>query len=130
MVRTQRSLCPRPAAWSPAQPLGGLPPGFFAVVVSSLAAAAAARLGVDLTYIHSHFLQLAVASFLLATVLSVYLYVRSGKAPPTERALGGNSGESCSESLRYFAGFLDRFAFPGVASLTVGFPPSSRTPAL
>ncbi|XP_075872460.1 delta(14)-sterol reductase LBR isoform X4 [Nelusetta ayraudi] len=66
--------------------------GFFAVAVSSLAAVAAAHLGVDLTYIHSHFLQLAVASFLLATALSVYLYVRSGKAPPTERALGGNSG--------------------------------------
>lgn len=74
-----------------------LPPGFFAVAVSSLAAAAAVHLGVDLTYIHSHFLQLAVASFLLATALSVYLYVRSGKAPPTERALGGNSGECCSD---------------------------------
>lgn len=63
------------------------------MVVSSLAVAAAVHLGVDLTYIHSHFLQLAVASFLLSTVLSVYLYVRSGKATPTERALGGNSGE-------------------------------------
>lgn len=67
--------------------------GFFAVVMSSLAVAAAVYLGVDLTYIHSHFLQLAVASFLLSTMLSVYLYVRSGKATPTEQALGGNSGE-------------------------------------
>lgn len=63
------------------------------MVVSSLAVAAAVYLGVDLTYIHSNFLQLAVASFLLSTALSVYLYVRSGKATPTERALGGNSGE-------------------------------------
>lgn len=63
------------------------------MVVSSLVVAAAVHLGVDLTYIHSHFLQLAVASFLLSTVLSVYLYVRSRKATPTERALGGNSGE-------------------------------------
>lgn len=62
-------------------------------MVSCLAVAAAVHLDVDLTYIHSHFLQLAVASFLISTVLSIYLYVRSRYATPTELALGGNSGK-------------------------------------
>ncbi|XP_074541822.1 delta(14)-sterol reductase LBR isoform X2 [Halichoeres trimaculatus] len=66
--------------------------GFFAIVVSSVAAAVAVHQGVDLTYIHSRFLQLAVASFLISVLLSVYLYVRSRYATPERLALGGNSG--------------------------------------
>ncbi|XP_068198245.1 delta(14)-sterol reductase LBR isoform X2 [Antennarius striatus] len=66
--------------------------GFFAIVVSSLAVAAAMFQGVDLTYIHSHFLQLAVASFVVSVLLSVYLYVRSRCTSPEQLALGGNSG--------------------------------------
>ncbi|CAL8395582.1 unnamed protein product [Arctogadus glacialis] len=66
--------------------------GFFAIVVSGVAVAAAVHQGVDLSYIHSHFLQLAAASFLLSLLLSVYLYARSRHAPTPERALGGNSG--------------------------------------
>ncbi|XP_018558896.1 delta(14)-sterol reductase LBR isoform X1 [Lates calcarifer] len=66
--------------------------GFFAIVVSAVAVAAAVYQGVDLTYIHSHFLQLAVASFLISVLLSVYLYVRSRYTSPEQLALGGNSG--------------------------------------
>ncbi|XP_070781571.1 delta(14)-sterol reductase LBR [Enoplosus armatus] len=66
--------------------------GFFAIVVSSVAVAAAVHQGLDLTYIHSHFLQLATASFLISVLLSVYLYVRSLYAAPEQLALGGNSG--------------------------------------
>lgn len=66
--------------------------GFFAIVVSAIAVAAAVYQGVDLTYIHSHFLQLAVAAFLISLLLSVYLYVRSRNAPAEQLALGGNSG--------------------------------------
>ncbi|XP_041661666.1 delta(14)-sterol reductase LBR isoform X2 [Cheilinus undulatus] len=66
--------------------------GFFAIVVSSLVTAAAVYQGVDLTYIHSNFLQLAVASFLVSVLLSVYLYVRSRYVAPERLALGGNSG--------------------------------------
>lgn len=66
--------------------------GFFALVVSAAAVAAAVYQGADLTYIHSHFLQLTTASFLISVLLSVYLYVRSGSTGPDERALGGNSG--------------------------------------
>ncbi|XP_034555560.1 delta(14)-sterol reductase LBR [Notolabrus celidotus] len=66
--------------------------GFFAIVVSAAAAAGAVHQGVDLTYIHSHFLQLAVAAFLISTLLSVYLYIRSRYAAPEHLALGGSSG--------------------------------------
>ncbi|XP_043961559.1 delta(14)-sterol reductase LBR isoform X2 [Gambusia affinis] len=67
--------------------------GFFAFVVSAAVVAAAVYQGADLTYIHSHFLQLTSASFLVSMLLSVYLYVRSRSAGPDERALGGNSGK-------------------------------------
>ena len=67
--------------------------GFFAVTVSAVAAAVAVHQGVDLTYIHSHFLQLAVASFLISVLLSVYLYARSRHAAPEQLAQGGNSGK-------------------------------------
>ncbi|XP_034756350.1 delta(14)-sterol reductase LBR [Etheostoma cragini] len=66
--------------------------GFFAMVVSSVAVAAAVHQGVDLTYIHSHFLQLATASFLISVVLSLYLYVRSCSAAAEQLALEGSSG--------------------------------------
>lgn len=62
-------------------------------MVSALAAAAAVYLGVDLTYIHSHFLQLATSTFLISVLLSAYLYVRSRYAEPAQLALGGNSGK-------------------------------------
>ncbi|XP_023808787.1 lamin-B receptor isoform X2 [Oryzias latipes] len=66
--------------------------GFFATAASAAAVAAAVYLGADLTYIHSHFLQLAAASFLLSVLLGLFLYVRSGHAAPEELAVGGNSG--------------------------------------
>ncbi|XP_056157809.1 delta(14)-sterol reductase LBR [Lampris incognitus] len=66
--------------------------GFFAIAVSSVAVVAAMYQGIDLTYIHSHFLQLAVATLLISFMLSVYLYVRSRYAPPDQLALGGSSG--------------------------------------
>uniref|UniRef100_A0AAQ4QRV1 Delta(14)-sterol reductase LBR n=1 Tax=Gasterosteus aculeatus aculeatus TaxID=481459 RepID=A0AAQ4QRV1_GASAC len=66
--------------------------GFFAISVSALAIAAAAHQGVDITYIHSHFLQLTAAAFLVSVLLSVYLYVRSQYAASEQLALGGSSG--------------------------------------
>lgn len=61
--------------------------------MSSVVVAVAVQQGVDLTYIHSHFLQLAAASFLVSVLLSVYLYVRSHYAAPEQLALGGSSGK-------------------------------------
>ncbi|XP_061610292.1 delta(14)-sterol reductase LBR isoform X7 [Phyllopteryx taeniolatus] len=66
--------------------------GFFAIVTSAAVVAAAVYQGVDVTYVHSHFLQLAVATFFLSVLLSVYLYIRSRYAPPDQQALGGSSG--------------------------------------
>ncbi|XP_056283831.1 delta(14)-sterol reductase LBR isoform X2 [Pseudoliparis swirei] len=66
--------------------------GFWAVAASALAVAAAVHRGVDLTYIYSHFLQLATASLLVAVLLSVYLYGRSRYAAGEQLALGGSSG--------------------------------------
>ncbi|KAI4802047.1 hypothetical protein KUCAC02_019906 [Chaenocephalus aceratus] len=59
---------------------------FFAMVVSGVAVAAAVQQGADLTYIHSHFLQLAVSSFLVSVLLSSFLYVRSGRAAAEQLA--------------------------------------------
>lgn len=69
------------------------PTGFFAISVSALAVAAAAHQGVDITYIHSHFLQLTAAAFLVSVLLSVYLYVHSQYAASEQLALGGSSGK-------------------------------------
>uniref|UniRef100_A0A3Q0RV58 Delta(14)-sterol reductase LBR n=1 Tax=Amphilophus citrinellus TaxID=61819 RepID=A0A3Q0RV58_AMPCI len=66
--------------------------GFFAIVVSAIVAGIAVHQGVDLTYVHSHFLQLATATFIISVLLSIYLYVRSRYASSAELALGGNSG--------------------------------------
>uniref|UniRef100_A0A672Y8Y1 Delta(14)-sterol reductase LBR n=1 Tax=Sphaeramia orbicularis TaxID=375764 RepID=A0A672Y8Y1_9TELE len=66
--------------------------GFFAIVVSALVAVAAVYQGIDLTYIHSNFLQLSVATFLISVLLSIYLYIRSRYVSADQLALGGNSG--------------------------------------
>ncbi|KAM9551918.1 delta(14)-sterol reductase TM7SF2-like isoform 1-T5 [Salvelinus alpinus] len=63
-----------------------------AFVLTVAALGAAVHQGVDLSYIHSHFLQLAVSSLLFSVLLSVYLYVRSRWAPQDQLAPGGNSG--------------------------------------
>uniref|UniRef100_A0A4W5QE38 Delta(14)-sterol reductase LBR n=1 Tax=Hucho hucho TaxID=62062 RepID=A0A4W5QE38_9TELE len=63
-----------------------------AFVLTVAALGAAVHQGVDLRYIHSHFLQLAVSSLLFSVLLSVYLYVRSRWAPQDQLAPGGNSG--------------------------------------
>lgn len=70
-----------------------VPPGFFAIMVSAIVVAVAVHQGADLTYIHSHFLQLATATFIISVLLSIYLYVRSRYAASEELALGGNSGK-------------------------------------
>ncbi|XP_046878001.1 delta(14)-sterol reductase LBR [Hypomesus transpacificus] len=66
--------------------------GFSCLVLTALALGAALHQEVDLTYVHSHFLQLAVASTLVATLLSLFLYARSRWAPAHALAPGGHSG--------------------------------------
>ncbi|XP_035650013.1 delta(14)-sterol reductase LBR isoform X2 [Oncorhynchus keta] len=62
----------------------------FVLTVATLGAAVHHK--IDLSYIHSHFLQLAVSSLLCSVLLSVYLYVRSRWATQDLLAPGGNSG--------------------------------------
>uniref|UniRef100_A0A4W5NW62 Delta(14)-sterol reductase LBR n=1 Tax=Hucho hucho TaxID=62062 RepID=A0A4W5NW62_9TELE len=64
----------------------------YAFVLTVAALGAAAHHKMDLGYIHSHFLQLAVSSLLCSVLLSVYLYVRSRWATQDMLAPGGNSG--------------------------------------
>ncbi|CAB1342975.1 unnamed protein product [Coregonus sp. 'balchen'] len=63
-----------------------------AFVLTVAALGAAVHQEVDLSYIHNHFLQLAVSSLLCSVLLSVYLYVRSRWATQDQLAPGGNSG--------------------------------------
>ncbi|XP_071019172.1 delta(14)-sterol reductase LBR isoform X4 [Oncorhynchus clarkii lewisi] len=64
----------------------------YAFVLTVAALGAAVHHKIDLSYIHSHFLQLAVSSLLCSVLLSVYLYVRSRWATQDLLAPGGNSG--------------------------------------
>ncbi|KAM4860890.1 LOW QUALITY PROTEIN: delta(14)-sterol reductase LBR [Thomomys bottae] len=60
--------------------------GFYAFVLTSALVGAAVFWGVDLSWVYSHFLQLALAATLFSVVLSVYLYARSLKVPRSELA--------------------------------------------
>ncbi|XP_038824555.1 delta(14)-sterol reductase LBR isoform X1 [Salvelinus namaycush] len=64
----------------------------YAFVLTVAALGAAVHHKIDLSHIHSHFLQLAVSSLLCSVLLSVYLYVRSRWATQDLLAPGGNSG--------------------------------------
>lgn len=68
-------------------------PGFSAIILSAAALGVAYYQDVDLSYIHDHFMQFAVSSMILSSLLSVYLYVRSRWAHEGELAPGGNSGK-------------------------------------
>ncbi|XP_004691087.1 PREDICTED: lamin-B receptor [Condylura cristata] len=51
--------------------------GFYAFILTSAGVGASLFWGLDLSYVHSHFLQLALAATAFAVVLSVYLYTRA-----------------------------------------------------
>lgn len=66
--------------------------GFYALLVSGVAVGAGVYNGVDLSYIHVHFLQFYTSALLISLLLSVYLFVHSRLAPDDQRAPAGNSG--------------------------------------
>lgn len=66
--------------------------GLVAFLLTALGVGVAVHQEVDLTYVHSNFLQLATATLLLSVLLSLYLYARARKASPQDLAPGGNSG--------------------------------------
>ncbi|KAM9443689.1 delta(14)-sterol reductase LBR isoform 1-T2 [Clarias gariepinus] len=66
--------------------------GFYALLVSVVAIGAGVYNGLDLGYIHTHFLQFYTSALLVSFLLSIYLFVRSRSARDDERAPAGNSG--------------------------------------
>ncbi|XP_053460022.1 delta(14)-sterol reductase LBR isoform X1 [Nycticebus coucang] len=58
--------------------------GFYAFLLTSAVIGTSLFWGVELSYVYSHFLQFALAATIFSVVLSVYLYVRSLKAPRSE----------------------------------------------
>ncbi|XP_060703949.1 delta(14)-sterol reductase LBR isoform X1 [Hemiscyllium ocellatum] len=65
---------------------------FYAFVLCAAALGAALYNEVNLSYIYSNLLQLAISAMVFSVVLSIYLYVRSWRVPADEIAEGGNSG--------------------------------------
>lgn len=68
--------------------------GFYALLISGIAVGAGVYNGVDLVYIHTHFLQFYTSALLISILLSIYLFARSRWVSDDERAPAGNSG-SC-----------------------------------
>ncbi|RXM28154.1 Lamin-B receptor [Acipenser ruthenus] len=66
--------------------------GFYAICLSAVLVGAAVNHGIDLSYIHGHFLQFAVSAMAFSLILGIYLYIRSRWASEDELAPGGNSG--------------------------------------
>ncbi|XP_054330265.1 delta(14)-sterol reductase LBR isoform X2 [Pongo pygmaeus] len=55
--------------------------GFYAFILTSAVIGTSLFQGVEFHYVYSHFLQFALAATVFCVVLSVYLYIRSLKAP-------------------------------------------------
>ncbi|KAK3542596.1 hypothetical protein QTP86_031303 [Hemibagrus guttatus] len=66
--------------------------GFYALLISGVAVGAGVYNGVDLGYIHTHFLQFYTSALLISILLSIYLFVRSRWATDDDLAPAGNSG--------------------------------------
>ncbi|XP_030627330.1 delta(14)-sterol reductase LBR [Chanos chanos] len=66
--------------------------GFYALVVSALLVGVAMHQGVDLSYIHTHFLQFYTSALIISLLLSLYLFVRARWASDEDRAPAGSSG--------------------------------------
>nr|CAJ15494.1 lamin B receptor [Danio rerio] len=66
--------------------------GFYALLLTAVAAGVAVYQEVDLSYIHAHFLQFYTSALLIATLLSIYLFIRSRWASKDELAPGGIFG--------------------------------------
>lgn len=69
------------------------PLGFYAFILTAAAIGALLYFQFELHYLYDHFMQFAVSAAAFSLALSIYLYVRSLKAPDEELAPGGNSGE-------------------------------------
>lgn len=66
--------------------------GFYAFLLTVAAIGTSLYFEIELHYLYDHFLQFAVSAATFSVFLSIYLYVRSLKAPKEELSPGGNSG--------------------------------------
>ncbi|KAM9383026.1 delta(14)-sterol reductase LBR [Phaethornis superciliosus] len=66
--------------------------GLYAFILTAAAIGTLLYFEFELHYLYDHFMQFAVSAAAFSLVLSIYLYIRSLKAPEEELAPGGNSG--------------------------------------
>ncbi|NXJ04534.1 LBR protein, partial [Odontophorus gujanensis] len=66
--------------------------GFYAFVLTAAAIGTLLYFQFELQYLYDHFMQFAVSAAAFSMALSIYLYIRSLKAPEEDLAPGGNSG--------------------------------------
>ncbi|XP_062406907.1 delta(14)-sterol reductase LBR [Sardina pilchardus] len=66
--------------------------GLYALLITGVSVGIAVQQEVDLTYIHTHFLQFYSSALMMSVLLSIYLYTRSRHLSEEERASSGNSG--------------------------------------
>ncbi|NXG67368.1 LBR protein, partial [Hemiprocne comata] len=66
--------------------------GFYAFILTAAAIGTLLYFQFELHYLYDHFVQFAVSAAVFSLGLSIYLYIRSLKAPEEELAPGGNSG--------------------------------------
>jgi len=69
------------------------PLGFYAFLLTAAAIGTLLYFQFELHYLYDHFVQFAVSAAAFSMALSIYLYIRSLKAPEEDLAPGGNSGE-------------------------------------
>ncbi|XP_015139112.1 delta(14)-sterol reductase LBR isoform X1 [Gallus gallus] len=66
--------------------------GFYAFLLTAAAIGTLLYFQFELHYLYDHFVQFAVSAAAFSMALSIYLYIRSLKAPEEDLAPGGNSG--------------------------------------
>ncbi|NXX40656.1 LBR protein, partial [Tricholaema leucomelas] len=66
--------------------------GFYAFILTAAAIGSLLYFQLELHYLYDHFMQFAVSAAVFSMGLSIFLYIRSLKAPEEELAPSGNSG--------------------------------------
>ncbi|NXY47472.1 LBR protein, partial [Ceuthmochares aereus] len=66
--------------------------GFYAFILTAAAIGILLYFQFELHYLYDHFMQFAVSAAAFSMILSIFLYIRSLKAPEEELAPSGNSG--------------------------------------
>ncbi|XP_066532922.1 delta(14)-sterol reductase LBR [Hoplias malabaricus] len=89
--------------------------GFYALIISVIAVGTAIYNEVDLSYVHTHFLQFYTSALLISILLSIYLFIRSRLASDDQRSPAGNSGYAIYDF------FMGRELNPRIKSFDIKF---------